>query len=88
MAAYSMVSYLYQIKDRHNANIMIHEAGHIIHIDFGFIFDISPAGNLKFEKPEFKLLTWADQGHAQLHGRIAPTPRPFWPTRNRTSGRC
>ncbi|EGO21128.1 hypothetical protein SERLADRAFT_452259 [Serpula lacrymans var. lacrymans S7.9] len=54
MAAYSVACYILQIKDRHNGNIMIDGEGHIVHIDFGFLFDIDKCG-VKFEPNSFKL---------------------------------
>ena len=37
LVGYSLVTYLLQVKDRHNANILVARDGSVIHIDFGFI---------------------------------------------------
>lgn len=56
LAAYSVISYILQLKDRHNGNILISDKGHIIHIDFGFMLSNSP-GSMGFEAAPFKLTT-------------------------------
>ena len=56
LAAYSLMSYLFLFKDRHNGNILLDTAGHIVHIDFGFVFGIAPGGSFSLEiSTPFKL---------------------------------
>ncbi|KAM0676680.1 phosphatidylinositol-4- kinase [Binucleata daphniae] len=61
LAGYSLVTYFLNIADRHNGNIMIDDEGHIIHIDFGFMFEIAPGIGieipLKLTKEVYDLLS-------------------------------
>lgn len=49
LAAYSLMSHFFLFKDRHNGNILMDTAGHVIHIDFGFVFGSAPGGSFSLE---------------------------------------
>ncbi|KAJ2255063.1 Phosphatidylinositol 4-kinase pik1alpha (PI4-kinase)(PtdIns-4-kinase) [Coemansia sp. RSA 455] len=53
LVSYSLITYVLQIRDRHNGNILLDTVGHIIHIDFGFMLYNSP-GSVGFEQAPFK----------------------------------
>jgi phosphatidylinositol 4-kinase len=56
LASYSLMSYFFLFKDRHNGNLLLDTAGHVIHIDFGFVFGVAPGGSFSLEmSTPFKL---------------------------------
>ena len=56
LAAYSLMSYFFMFKDRHNGNLLLDTVGHVIHIDFGFVFGTAPGGSFSLEmSTPFKL---------------------------------
>uniref|UniRef100_A0A1D1Y4R9 1-phosphatidylinositol 4-kinase n=1 Tax=Anthurium amnicola TaxID=1678845 RepID=A0A1D1Y4R9_9ARAE len=54
-AGYAVASLILQPKDRHNGNLLFDNMGRLVHIDFGFILETSPGGNMRFESAQFKL---------------------------------
>lgn len=50
LAGYSLVTYLLQVRDRHNANLLIDADGHLVHIDYGFILG-GESYSFFFQKP-------------------------------------
>ena len=54
LVGYCLVTYILQVKDRHNGNLLLDKSGHMIHIDFGFMLSNSP-GYVGFETAPFKL---------------------------------
>ncbi|CAD26254.1 PHOSPHATIDYLINOSITOL-4-KINASE CATALYTIC SUBUNIT [Encephalitozoon cuniculi GB-M1] len=62
LVGYSLATYILQVKDRHNGNIMIDGQGHIVHVDFGFVMGGHPgfycveAAPFKFSKEYLELL--------------------------------
>lgn len=55
LAGYSLVCYILQIKDRHNANILLNKDGCIVHIDFGYMLTTAPGRGIQIETVPFKL---------------------------------
>jgi len=68
LAGYSIATYVLNLKDRHNGNILIDEEGHLVRmipvrfpsnikldIDFGFFLSNSPGHGMGFEMSPFKL---------------------------------
>ena len=74
LAAYSIVCYIMQLKDRHNGNILLDADGHVVHIDFGFLLGQAPGGSFSLERVPFKLTAehvdamggWSSDGFADF----------------------
>lgn len=61
MAAYSVICYVLQIKDRHDGNILLLRDGSIVHIDYGYMLGRRMNGVVEIESAPFKLTSdWVE----------------------------
>ena len=76
LAAYSIVMWILKLRDRHNGNLMLDEAGHFFHIDFGFCLGHSTGKGIGglVECSKFKL---TEEYIALLDGRGSPVYERF-----------
>ena len=72
LVGYSLVCYILQVKDRHNANILIDRFARVVHIDYGFVLGDTPKMGkvpLFSERAPFKLSSefWEVLGGWNFH---------------------
>jgi len=70
LAGYSLITFLLQVRDRHNANLLVDAEGHIVHIDYGFIL----GGALDRLR---RLLALATTVASRISCSPTPTPHPL-----------